>query len=139
VSDAVDRTADRLAINELLATYSWALTDRDWSAWRAVFTDDAQLDYSTAGGPVSGVDEAVEWLGPTLAGFERTLSHGGNTVITFADDECATVRSIYTMTMKLAGDTPTFIQASGWYDDVVVRTSAGWKISRRVEQLAYVR
>jgi 3-phenylpropionate/cinnamic acid dioxygenase small subunit len=139
VSDAVDRTADRLAINELLASYSWALSDRDWSAWRAVFTDDAHVDYSTAGGPVCGIDEAATWIEPTLAGFERTLSRGGNTVITFDGDDRATVRSVYTMTMKLAGDTPTFIEASGWYDDVVVRTDAGWKIAERVEQLAYVR
>jgi 3-phenylpropionate/cinnamic acid dioxygenase small subunit len=139
VSDTLDRTADRLAINELLAAYCWALSDRDWSAWRNVFTDDAQVDYSTAGGPVCGIAEAAEWIGPTLAGFEHTLSRGGNTVITFDDHHRATVRSVYTMTMKLAGDTPTFIDASGWYDDVVVRTSTGWRISQRVEQLVYVR
>jgi 3-phenylpropionate/cinnamic acid dioxygenase small subunit len=139
VSDAIDHTADRLAIGELLAAYTWALSDRDWSAWRAVFTDDAQVDYSTAGGPVCGIEEAAEWIGPTLAGFECTLSRGGNTVVTFDGDDRATVRSVYTMTMKLGGDTPTYIEASGWYDDVVVRTSAGWKIARRVEQLVYVR
>lgn len=139
MSDATDRTADRVAIGELLARYSWALADRDWSAWRAVFTDDAHVDYATAGGPVCGIDEAVGWIGSTLDGFEHTLSRGGNTVITFEDDDRAAVRSIYTMTMKLAGDPPTFIEASGWYDDVVVRTDAGWKISERVERLAYVR
>jgi 3-phenylpropionate/cinnamic acid dioxygenase small subunit len=139
VSTTPDRVGDRLAINELLATYSWALSDRDWTAWRSVFTDDAHVDYSTAGGPVCGIDEAAEWIEPTLAGFERTLSHGGNTVIAFDGDDRATVRSFYRMTMKLGGETPTFIEASGWYDDVIVRTGAGWKISRRVEHLVYVR
>jgi 3-phenylpropionate/cinnamic acid dioxygenase small subunit len=139
VSATPDRVADRLAINELLAEYSWALSDRDWPAWRSVFTDDAHVDYSTAGGPVCGIDEAAEWIEPTLAGFERTLSHGGNTVIAFDGDDRATVRSFYRMTMKLGGEQPTFIEASGWYDDVIVRTGAGWKISRRVEHLVYVR
>ena len=51
----------------------------------------------------------------------------------------ATVRSIYTMTMRIPGDQPTYMQASGWYNDTIVRTSEGWRIQNRFEQLAYVK
>jgi hypothetical protein len=31
------------------------------------------------------------------------------------------------------------MQASGWYNDTIVRTPNGWLISNRFEQLAYVK
>lgn len=42
---------DRAHITDLLSRYTWALVDRDWQAWKGVFTSDAHVDYSTAGGP----------------------------------------------------------------------------------------
>ena len=51
---------DRTLITDLLARYSWALADRDWPTWTGVFTDDAQVDYSTAGGPVGTPQQAAE-------------------------------------------------------------------------------
>ena len=35
------------------------------------------------------------------------------------------------------GAQPNYMQASGWYDDVVVRTPSGWLIKNRFEQLVY--
>ncbi len=134
-----DRVADRLAIAELLATYTWALSDREWGRWRSVFADDAQVDYSTAGGPVCGIGEAVEWISATMAGFERVIGQGGNVVVAFDGGDRATARSLYRMTMTLAGEQPTYIEACGWYDDVVSRTPNGWRIAERVEHLAYIR
>jgi 3-phenylpropionate/cinnamic acid dioxygenase small subunit len=134
-----DRTADRLAIHELLAAYSWALSDRDWTAWRAVFADGAHVDYSTAGGPSCDIDDAVGWIGTTMAGFTKVVSHGGNVVVAFDGPDRATARSLYKVVMALPGDTPTYLEACGWYDDVVTRTAAGWRLSERVEQLVYLR
>jgi hypothetical protein len=31
------------------------------------------------------------------------------------------------------------MQASGWYNDTIVRTADGWRIQNRFEQLAYVK
>jgi 3-phenylpropionate/cinnamic acid dioxygenase small subunit len=134
-----DRVADQLAIRQLLATYTWALTDRDWSAWRAVFADDAQVDYSTAGGPVGAIDEAAGWIEASVGGLDKAVSHGGNEVITFTGDDTADVRSIYKMVMQIGTDEPTFLEACGWYLDTVARTAAGWRIASRVEHMAYVR
>jgi len=131
----IRRAADRVAIHELVASYTWALSDRDWPTWRQVFTGDAHLDYSTAGGPVGDVATAAEWLESTLAGFAAVIGHGGNVVVRFDHDDRAIVRSLYRMTMKIDGDTPTYIEATGWYDDVVVRTADGWRIAERIEQL----
>ena len=130
---------DRALITDLLARYSWALADRDWSAWVGCFTADAQVDYSTAGGPVGTPTDAANTFSGMMSMFDVSLSSGGNVAITFVGDDKATVRSIYTMTMRIPGDQPTYMQASGWYNDTIVRTSEGWRIQNRFEQLAYVK
>ncbi|MGA0879772.1 MAG: nuclear transport factor 2 family protein [Ilumatobacteraceae bacterium] len=133
---------DRALIAEQLARYSWALADRDWNAWAAVFTSDAHVDFSTAGGPVGSPDDAAKSLAAMMAGFDVSLSSGGNVTIDFIDTDSARVRSIYTMTMRIPGadgGAPTYMQASGWYIDEFRRTPAGWRLHDRFEQLAYVK
>lgn len=135
---------DRAEINELLSRYAWAMADKDWAAWRATLTADATVDYTTAGGVAGTADEAMAWLEQTMGGFDVAMSAVGNAVI---DDtgpdangaDTAGVRSLYRMVMRIPGDTPTYLEASGWYRDTVVRTSEGWRIADRFEQMLYVR
>ena len=132
---------DRAEINELLSRYAWAMADKDWTAWRATLTPDATVDYTTAGGVAGTADEAMAWLEQTMGGFDVTMSAVGNAVIdpTDNDDDTAGVRSLYRMVMRIPGDTPTYLEASGWYRDTVVRTADGWRIADRFEQMLYVR
>ncbi|MFM1751285.1 MAG: hypothetical protein RL119_247 [Actinomycetota bacterium] len=133
---------DRALIADLMARYSWALTDRNWEAWKNLFTADAQVDYSTAGGPVGTPAQAAESFLAMMGGFDVSLSSGGNVAIDFVDADSATVRSVYTMMMRIPGadgGAPTYLQASGWYNDTVKRTGSGWRIHQRFEQLAYVK
>ena len=133
---------DRTLITDLLARYSWALADRDWTAWTAVFTGDAQVDYSTAGGPVGTPQQAAETFAGMMAMFDVNISSGGTVVIDFTDVDTAKVRSGYTMMMRIPGADgaqPTYMQAQGYCNDTIVRTPAGWRIRNRYEQLVYVK
>lgn len=133
---------DRALIADLLSRYSWALADRDWDRWVAQFTPDAHVDYSTAGGPVGTPSEAAQTFAAMMAMFDVSLSAGGNVMIDFVGPDSAKVRSVYTMTMRIPGaegGQPTYMQASGWYNDTVKRTPAGWRIHDRFEQLVYVK
>lgn len=133
---------DRAHIADLLSRYTWALSDRDWDAWVAVFTPDAEVDYSTAGGPVGDPASAAETFRGMMGMFDVNLSSGANLTIAFTDDDTATARSSYTMVMRIPGADgaqPTYMQASGWYDDIIVRTAEGWRIRKRFEQLVYVK
>lgn len=134
-----DRVADRIEIEELLARYAWAMSDKDWTAWQGVFADGASVDYATAGGPTGSPAEAASWLEGTFAMFESAISHIGNVVVDFDGDDAASVRSLYKMAMKIAGDPPTHLEACGWYRDRVVRTADGWRIADRFEQLVYMK
>lgn len=139
----ITELSDRSEINDLLVRYSEALNRGDWDTWTACFTDDAHLDYTTAGGVAGTVGEAVSWLSPTMAIFDMRMSRLANIQICFDGADQAAVGSQYNMVMRIpAGDqagTPTYIEAGGWYDDVVVRTAPGWRISRRTERIAYTR
>jgi 3-phenylpropionate/cinnamic acid dioxygenase small subunit len=48
---------DKIEIRELLARYARGVDLKDWELWKAVFTVDATLDYSSAGAPVGSRDE----------------------------------------------------------------------------------
>ncbi len=133
------RTADRLAIGEVLARYVWALSDKDWNAFRACFTADAHVDYTTAGGIAGSAAEAATWLEQTLSLFDVTVSQSSNVVIDFIGNDRADVRSLYKMTMRIPGDTPTYMEACGCYRDKAVRAGSGWLLSDRFEQLLYLR
>lgn len=131
---------DRALIADLLSRYTWALSDRDWDTWVTVFTDDAHVDYSTAGGPVGDPRSAAETFKGMMSMFDVSISSGSNVTISFTDADTAKVRSMYTMVLRVPGNDgalPTYMQASGWYDDVVVRTANGWLIKNRFEQLVY--
>jgi len=133
---------DRTLIIDLLARYSWALTDRDWEKWQQTFTADAHVDYSTAGGPVGTPAEAAATFEGMMKMFDVSVSAGGNVAIDFVDADTAKVRSLYTMTMRIPGADgaqPNYLQASGWYNDTIVRTAAGWRIADRFEQLVYAK
>ncbi len=45
-----DRVADVLAIQDLVTSYAYAVDDRDWPRWQALFLPDAHIDYTSAGG-----------------------------------------------------------------------------------------
>ncbi|SVE24716.1 uncharacterized protein METZ01_LOCUS477570, partial [marine metagenome] len=60
--DPIRDLADRLAIGDLLTRYATAVDRRDWDLYRTVFTSDAEIDYTSAGGIAGTVDEVVEFL-----------------------------------------------------------------------------
>jgi hypothetical protein len=46
-----------LEIEDVLVRYCYAVHDRDWNAYRDVFTNDAVIDDTVTGGVQSGVEE----------------------------------------------------------------------------------
>ena len=57
-----ERLADLAAIRDLVVSYGFAVDDRDWVRWRALYTDDATLDYTHSGGIAGSVDEVAAWM-----------------------------------------------------------------------------
>jgi hypothetical protein len=138
----LQQLSDRVEIGDLLVRYSEALNESDWDAWASCFTADAFVDYTTAGGIAGTVAEAVASLSAMLSIFDMRIGRIANVHVEFDGSDTARVSSQYSMVMRIPaaeGASPTFIDAAGWYDDIAVRTDSGWRLSRRVERLAYTR
>jgi 3-phenylpropionate/cinnamic acid dioxygenase small subunit len=123
--------SDRLEIEELLVRYCYAIDQRDWDAYRAVYTEDAVVDDVSAG-PGNSVEEMVEFLSGALQRVVL-IQHAISSVKIEIDGDSA--RSICHCPVVLDrgdGETQMFFQGL-WYVDDLVRTPDGWKISKRVE------
>lgn len=106
-----EEVADKLEINELLARYCHAVDRKDWPAFRAIFTDNAIVDFTAFGGPAGSVGELETFLIPVLDGL-AAFQHMTSTVIIDLDGDRASARSaaIVPMTSRDAqGSENTFV------------------------------
>lgn len=126
--------ADRLEIDALLTRYAKAVDRRDWDLYRTVFTPDARIDYTSAGGPATGVDEMCAWLDDALSQFPAT-QHLVSNVDIAVDGDTATVEAMFHNPMKMP-DGSAWV-TGGWYHHDLVRTADGWRSADLVEETAY--
>ncbi len=133
--------ADRLEIEALLADYASAVDRQDWDLYRSVFTEEAIVDYVSAGGIKGTVTEVADWLAETMPLFVTSMHMVSNVRITFANRgeaepaTAATVEAMFHNPMLIAGDGS--FTTGGWYHHRLVRTDAGWKSERLVEESGY--
>lgn len=127
--------ADRLAINDLLISYTHALDDHDIDALDRVFTADCAFDLTSAGamrGTWREVRPFFAKLGDTCT---RDMHVFAMSRITFTDAsrQEAKVKSkvINPMAAIGADGLEHFFQIHGEYDDIAIRTAEGWRIRER--------
>ena len=116
---------DRLAITELIALHGHLVDEGELDRLDEVFTPDAEYDLTDfAQGTVIGLPELV---GASLAlGAGNPVAHHvTNVVIEDSPEERVRVRS------KGLGIRTDGSCGSVTYEDTVVRTGAGWRITRR--------
>ena len=130
----LEALADRLAIEDLLTRYAHAVDRHDWDLYRSVFTDDAHIDYTSAGGIAGTLDEAVTFLATTLPMFEMTQHLVGNVDVRIEGDT-ATVSAMFNNPMRLPGGEVWF--TGGWYHHDLVRTGDGWRSRNLREESAW--
>ena len=126
---ATDHT-DKTAISDVLTRYMTAIDRRDWSLYRSCFTEDIKLD-----GPVGSwtnredlANAMDEWHAP----LGLTVHHISNVVVD-VDGDTATARSYGNAILQTSQEHyEKVLNLHGFYDDTLVRTQDGWKISRRI-------
>ena len=126
--------ADRIAAEDLLTRYATAVDRRDWEQYRSIFTADAEIDYTSAGGIAGTVDEVVEFLSTSLEMFEMT-QHLVSNIDLEVNGESATVTAMFNNPMRLPGGDTWF--TGGWYHHDLVRTPDGWRSRRLREESAW--
>ncbi|MDL5156701.1 nuclear transport factor 2 family protein [Actinomycetospora termitidis] len=125
--DADDLTdlADRLALHELVARHGHCVDAGDLAGLDQVFTDDVLYDVSALGGePLIGL-AAIEEAARALGDRNPVAHHVTNVVVDLTPDRASIVS-------KGLGVTTDGRVGSVVYEDVAVRTEAGWRIARRI-------
>lgn len=121
----LQRVSYELDIRALLNWYARAVDTKDWQLYRSVFTDDARIDYSSAGAAVGSVDEVVDWLAAGFDAIPWTMHYITN-VEADIDGDTATVRAMFYNPMQLPGMAEQSC-CGGYYDHELVRTPDGWR------------
>ena len=123
--------SDRLEIQQLLVDYASAIDQRRFDDLDRVFTPDAYIDYRAMGGIDGHYPQVKAWLAEVLPNFGAYYHLVGNFDLRLAGDT-ASGRTMCFNPMQL-GDDGRVLFCALWYDDDFVRTSEGWRITRRVE------
>ncbi|OBB15830.1 hypothetical protein A5761_01205 [Mycolicibacterium setense] len=119
-------TMDQLLIQALLYRYARAVDTKDWELYRSVFTEDAQIDYSSAGAIVGTRDDVVDWFAANFGVIPWSMHYITNVEILENDGDNATVRAMFYNPMQLPGMTETSA-CGGYYHHELVRTPDGWR------------
>ncbi|BBY43212.1 nuclear transport factor 2 family protein [Mycolicibacterium celeriflavum] len=117
--------SDEAEIAALLYRYARAVDTKDWELYRSVFTDDAVIDYSSAGAVVGSRDEVVDWFSANFGVIQWSMHYITNIEAEIHGD-AAKVRAMFYNPMQLPGTTEPS-SCGGYYHHELVRTSDGWR------------
>ena len=133
--------SDRLELQDLVFFYSHLIDTKSFDTLREVFTEDAHIDYSAFGGSVGNLEETIAYLKQAVADeiFPNSQHLNANLQFTVnGDSATGRVMCFNPMEMKLPDGGLQVFLIGLWYVDEYRRTSAGWRISRRVEEKSWV-
>jgi 3-phenylpropionate/cinnamic acid dioxygenase small subunit len=127
--------SDRLEIEDVLVRYCYAVDDRDWDAYRKIFTPDAVIDDTVTGGVRSGVEDHVVYMTRALSKI-LISQHAISTVRINLKGDQASIRAHVSCPMVVdlgSAKQQVFFQGL-WYRNRLVRTREGWRIAELVEE-----
>jgi 3-phenylpropionate/cinnamic acid dioxygenase small subunit len=127
--NALRQLVDKDSIVDLVHQYSYCVDHRLYDEVVDLFTEDCTVDYGPSWPPVRTRAALRQMFGHPDGGFRATSHHNANVLVTFEDEDNATVRtSVYAWHEQTDGITP---RLWGYYHDSVVRASEGWRIATR--------
>lgn len=119
-------TDDRLEISALLYRYARAVDTKDWALYRTVFTDEAVIDYSSAGAICGTRDEVADWLAAGFTAIPMSMHYITNIEILDYAGDSAQVRAMFYNPMQLPG-MAEMSYCGGYYHHELVRAADGWR------------
>ena len=131
---------DRLEIAAVLTSYTRAIDAGDWDRLDAVFTADAQIDYTESGGIAAAYPEVKAWLAEMLPIFPRRQHVLGQSDIALGEpDTIVTTYFTNPMLLPQPDGTEALWEFGGLYHHTFVRTPDGWRSRRLVEEIIWKR
>ncbi|MFT3819291.1 MAG: nuclear transport factor 2 family protein [Rubrivivax sp.] len=144
-TDRLQRLADRMEIQDLMARYSRCVDRAQWAGLREIYHPDAVDDHGAYVGDVEGF---IAWVSRRHAAITEAMHFLGNCLVDFAGPDTALVETYFTAYMRISGEAVAanamFMQAGagageshdvvirGRYVDRVERRAGVWRIAKRV-------
>lgn len=133
-----DRVADVLAIQDLVTSYAYAVDDRDWQRWQALFLPDAHIDYTSAGGIAGSPAELAAWMPDALSIFEFCLHSSSTHEIRFTGPDTANGRvHVFNRNGVHWEGAREIVDVGAVYEDNYARDDDRWRFASRVEHTTY--
>ena len=121
--------AEERAVTDVLLRYATALDTRDWPLLRSCFSEDVEADYGSFG-TWRGPREITEQMRRLHADLGPTLLRLTNIALRWDGGQICARCYVDAVLTPLEAGGPVH-RGVGWFEDRLVRTSGGWKISRR--------
>lgn len=118
---------DRAQISDVLIEYARCSDARDWAGMGELFTEDGQAVFAARSFPGRDFGAAA---GPTMALFSGTHHMSSNHAIHIEGDHATTRSYVQAVHLTDPADNTQHHDVGGWYDNELVRTSAGWRFTR---------
>lgn len=131
----VQRISDELEISALLSRYARAVDTKDWALYRSVFTDDAYVDYSSAGVIAGSRDEVADWLSQAFTAIAMSMHYITN-IESDIDGDTARVRAMFYNPTQIKG-VAELSMFGGYYHHDLVRTPDGWRSRHLREEMVW--
>lgn len=127
--------SDRFEIMDLLTAYAAAIDQKDLGALDRIFSEDARIDFSRAGGPHADVETIKRFLQENLGNLPR--QHLISNFQIKIHGNHAEVRCLCHNPLELPSDGKEVMLWGLWYNDKCIRTNKGWRIKEKVTEPCY--
>ena len=122
---------DRLEIDELLTRYATAIDTKTFDLLDEVFTPDAHVDYTSAGGIAGDFPTVKAWLAEVLPHFPEYQHVVGNRDVTVDGDTATSISKFFN---PMVSERRRRSSAAASTTTSSSATADGWRIAERFEQ-----
>ena len=123
---------DRFAIIDTIQRYGRAVDAQQFELFDSTFTADADLDYTSAGGPRGGRDALGAWLAKSRSAIATWQHHLSPPMIEPQGDRVRARTDVYTPNLlRGEGGASVLLHTGGRYHDELIETPDGWRIAKR--------
>ncbi len=129
---------EKWEVAETVYRYALGIDTRDWPLYRAIFTDEIAVDFSSYNGQPGARMSADVWvhrLQRQFTGLAATQHTMTNPMVDFVDADHARCRMYMQAHHVLdpndddPSDEASWYTIGGYYDDVLIRESGAWRIA----------
>lgn len=120
---------DSQAAVEILYKYATGIDRRDWPLLRSCFTDTCEFNYGDIGKWSTG-DAATEAMVGFQRNYKRSLHQISNPVVRISGGRASASSYVHVISLPLQ-EPDRLEEAFGYFDDELVRSGGGWRISER--------